>query len=474
VTGDRDVGVALSGGGHRATVFGLGALLALRDAGVHERVVSISSVSGGSVANGAVMVGPDFGTATDAAVDAHIAAVVDRVATRGVLQGGAPATRWYLRLLVLSAVAAAAGLVGAIVAGLVGWPNAIIIAAIVVFVAGLVSAWLLFGQRSIRTERAIDAELLGGAHTSLADQQARDLSIHHVICTTEVQGGVEFFFSNRMVYGWNFNGSTAPCRLPLSTPVQASACVPGAFRTRKIPLDILGVAFVDRSRTQKATSVKVDHIVVQDGGVYDNMADEWEYNFRGRVKYFPELTSVQKIPARSLVIVNASAGWSDLRPLTSRGLKFEIDSLMRANNVQYDVSTSHRRRALFERFSDAEADRELDGVFVQIADNPYTLARKWLPRDGHEPDAASLRAQVAVAFLDAYGVSEEDWDVIAARSAGVPTTLKPLGTPVCAELLEHGYVLTLVNAHVILGFGDLDKVAKRNRFNRANRERVST
>jgi hypothetical protein len=249
--------------------------------------------------------------------------------------------------------------------------------------------------------------------------------------------------------------------------------VPGAFRTRTIPLDTLGVAFVDRSRTQKATSA-VDHIVIQDGGVYDNMADEWEYNFRGRVKVFPELSSLQTTPARSLVVVNASAGWSDLRPLTSRGLKFEIESLMRANNVQYDVSTSHRRRALFQRFSDGEAERELNGVFVQIADNPYTLARKWLPRDGHEPDASSRRAQAAVAFLDAYGISEEEWDAIAARSAGVPTTLKPLGTSVCTELLEHAYVLTLVNAHVVLGFGDLDEIAARDRFTRAKRERAST
>ncbi len=147
---------------------------------------------------------------------------------------------------------------------------------------------------------------------------------------------------------------------------------------------------------------------------------------------------------------------------------------MRANNVQYDVSTSHRRRALFERFSAPEADRELDGVFVQISDSPYTLVRKWLPRDGHEPDAASRRAQVALAFLDAYGIAEVEWDAIAERSAGVPTTLKPLGTAVCAELLEHAYVLTLVNAHVVLGFGDLGSVAAHNRFGRRQRVQAQT
>jgi hypothetical protein len=335
---------------------------------------------------------------------------------------------------------------------------------LVVFVVGLAAVWLLFEQRSVRTERAIDAELLGATRTTLAQQRERSLSIHHVICTTEVQGGVEFFFSNRMVYGWNFGGSTGPCGLPLSTPVQASACVPGAFRTRRIPLGVLGVSYLGRAGGDGVPGLTVDHIVVQDGGVYDNMADEWEYNFGGRLKSFEALSTVQANAATSLVVVNSSAGWKDLRPLTSRGLKFEIDSLMRANHVQYDVSTSHRRRALFAKFSAHDEGRDLDGVFVQIADSPYTLARKWAPRQGYEPDAAGRRALAALAFLDAYGVSEIEWETIARRSADVPTTLKPLGPAVSAELLKHAYVLTAVNVHVVLGFGDLDEVARRNRF----------
>ena len=43
--GERHIGVALSGGGHRATVFGLGALLALVDQGLNREVVSVASLS---------------------------------------------------------------------------------------------------------------------------------------------------------------------------------------------------------------------------------------------------------------------------------------------------------------------------------------------------------------------------------------------------------------------------------------------
>ena len=49
---DERLGVALSGGGHRAAVFSLGALLYMVDARVSPNVTTISSVSGGSLLNG--------------------------------------------------------------------------------------------------------------------------------------------------------------------------------------------------------------------------------------------------------------------------------------------------------------------------------------------------------------------------------------------------------------------------------------
>jgi hypothetical protein len=47
----KSIGIALSGGGHRATLFGLGALLYLVDSGKNKEVTAISSVSGGSLTN---------------------------------------------------------------------------------------------------------------------------------------------------------------------------------------------------------------------------------------------------------------------------------------------------------------------------------------------------------------------------------------------------------------------------------------
>ena len=96
MTSERDVGIAISGGGHRATVFGLGALLAVVDMDLNGQVTSISSVSGGSIANGIVMTGPDYGDVDAAGFEDHIAPCLRAIATRGILLGGAPATAGYL------------------------------------------------------------------------------------------------------------------------------------------------------------------------------------------------------------------------------------------------------------------------------------------------------------------------------------------------------------------------------------------
>ena len=61
---NRNIGVALSGGGVRAAAFALGGLLYLVDSGLNQRVGAISSVSGGSITNAILMrCGFDFSKA---------------------------------------------------------------------------------------------------------------------------------------------------------------------------------------------------------------------------------------------------------------------------------------------------------------------------------------------------------------------------------------------------------------------------
>lgn len=462
---EQDVSVALSGGGHRATVFGLGALLALTDAGLNRRCTSISSVSGGSIANGIVLVGPDFATVDVATFEAHLQPALRSIASRGVLLKGAPATRNYLRALIGFGALGVAGLVVALVSLIAHW---LAIAAVAFVISGmlLAIALKLLHERSVRTEAALDSELLGGKHITLAQAKASASGVHHVICTTELQTGEPFYFTNRAVYGYRFGGSCGDVNVALATAVQASACVPGAFGPRAIPLTTLGVhAPVNRDGT---TAADIDQIVINDGGVYDNMADQWEYRFAERAAEWTELDTVQPNRARMLFVVNGSGGWNSAKPIGHGGLAQELAGALRAKDVQYDVSTAHRRQALYSTFRDAENQKTeagLDGLFVQIVDSPYRLPKLLGTAQTAKFEPLNLRADEAFIFLDNQGYNQDWWDKTVHTTSGTGTVLSALGVPVTSALLEHGYVLTMINAYVLDGLGELRPI-DRQRFMR--------
>lgn len=87
--------LALSGGGHRATLFAMGALLALVDRGLNRRVVQIASVSGGSITNAFVAQRCDFNKLEPGELDEFAEDLVRRVVTQGVVE------TWALWLLIL-------------------------------------------------------------------------------------------------------------------------------------------------------------------------------------------------------------------------------------------------------------------------------------------------------------------------------------------------------------------------------------
>lgn len=458
---ERDIGVALSGGGHRATVFGLGALLALADHGLNRRVASVASVSGGSVANGIVMTDIDFGTATGKAVEDHLAPRLSAIAARGVLLGGAPATKWYLRSFFASCVVFVAAVVATIVGAVIGSPVVGAIGVVVAVVAA-VASWVLFRRRSQHTEAAIDHELLGDKHVTFGQLGAR--SAHHVICTTELQSGESFYWSPAMAYGYRF-GHGDPSGTALSLAVQASACVPGAFNPRVVELAPLHMS----------KDSGVPHVVLNDGGTYDNMADQWEYGFANRRARWAELDGVQRGASR-LLVVNASKGWERIDPVAGGGLSVERAGLMRSQGVQYDVSTAHRRQAIYRQFVEAERSGQgITGAFVQIGRSPFQIVDFYanVSNDDGTPMFAPRRARAAKAdeYLTAMGYTRDWWNTTTDANAAVATTLARLngkqakGRNVTAELLEHGYVSTVINLHVLHDLVPLVPI-ERERFSR--------
>ena len=111
--------MALSGGGHRASLFAAGALLGLVDASVQTRVVSISSVSGGSITNGIVAASGDLQGMDRAALEAALRPGIEVFARQGLFFPGQVTDRYVQVTLALCA--AAAGAAAAVVIHGVWW-----------------------------------------------------------------------------------------------------------------------------------------------------------------------------------------------------------------------------------------------------------------------------------------------------------------------------------------------------------------
>ncbi len=314
------MGLALSGGGHRAAAWAAGAVLGLVDAGAAPHVVSMSSVSGGSIANGVFLASGDVRAASRGDVESWLKPGLRQWAHDGLFFSGPSTNKWVAGTLGY-VVAALAGLIAALVATISasrGWATTTVVwtsfglfvamvlivgavamrmpsgvigfgmllgsllvfpFAFVAITAATASAWWLFaiwavaivlsaialkrfGRRSEAVVGALEKTLFAGL--TMNGLAARP--VHHVFCATNLRTGNNLYLTNRM--SWGFPGIAAPAGdLTLATAVQASACLPGAFLARTI----------DVTPGKQGGSVVLD-----DGGVYDNMADQWEWGFANR------------------------------------------------------------------------------------------------------------------------------------------------------------------------------------------------
>lgn len=495
------LGIALSGGGHRAALFAAGALLGVVDAGEQAQTLSIASVSGGSLTNGLIAADGDFQTYDRARIEAVLKPGLRAFAYDGLFFPGPP-TDTYVRgvfflfgLLLATVLSAIVGLAAlgrgwdlgatAVTAGVValvvsvvgawklpipstfrpvfllgfaltaglaplavlgtrsrsGWGvlvAVLVVTAVVLLIGSLTVR--VFGLRSERVDDALAEGLLGPEPIVTLDR-----SVHHIFCPTDLQSADHCYFSARLVYGYEMGCSKPAPGLKLSTAVQASACFPGGFVPRK-----LAAASVAAGPLNQPT------VVLTDGGVYDNMADQWEFGWDNRWNNFAkrglDLTDYQSGPASRLVVVNAGGSFKD-RPLNGGGLAFEVGSLLRDKDVLYDVSTSLRRRYLVDIFERASAPTDLAGALVHIAQLPTSVPERYVNSTVGERRA---RAVLAKAFLERLALLDGiDWTAVRDRNVATRTVLSALGETASTELLHHAYVLARVNIFVLLAAGEL-------------------
>jgi hypothetical protein len=185
-----DLAIALSGGGHRATLFALGALLALVDRGLNKRVVQIASVSGGSITNAFVAQRCDFNKLEPGELDEFVEDLVRRVVTQGVVE-----TRVLLLLIVLpglvtGSVLAVSGTHWLLWAGL-----PLFLTGLSVLFVGKVIESLLdrrYFQDAVETfSPSVPTDTRQACMRSLASRE-----VEHVFCATDLVQGQPLYVSS--------------------------------------------------------------------------------------------------------------------------------------------------------------------------------------------------------------------------------------------------------------------------------------
>ena len=184
--------VALSGGGHRATLASLGALLALVDRGLAPRILQVASVSGGSITNAFVAQRAQLDALGPEGLDEIATELATTVIRKGVLTG-----RWIVVTIVTPVIVGiAAGVILHTTVVSWAWLTVAIGTAIAcagLLGRGLVVDWLL-DRRYFRRKGVV------GARTRRERAKFASLSgrqIDHVLCATDIALGLPVYASTQ-------------------------------------------------------------------------------------------------------------------------------------------------------------------------------------------------------------------------------------------------------------------------------------
>lgn len=423
----------MSGGGHRATLFVLGALMYLVDAKANAYVTSIASVSGGSLTNGLVGQNLDFRKTDGTEFRSRVASpLATQIAKSGTLF--APLfTKLYLAILVV------AGILVFLIPAIAPVPW---YARLLLFFIGLTLWGYLFAARGRVCARAFNTTLFSpsGHGTKLSEIKKENLD--HVICSTEFRSAEQVYFAGDFVYSYAL-GHGVPADLSLARAVQASAAFPGGFPPSTLPTK--GHKFTGAPPPSAGgPPAPPANMVLTDGGVYDNMGDQWARGHNSRIKRCPNLAG--RSEPKQLVVVNASARipWIPfhrrLLPLVG-----ELAALLRVNDVMYINTTNVRRQVIVDSYNPLDPTKTagLQSVLVQISQSPFVVANAFAKDTGPAAD----RAREVLEMLKG-GPTSDQWAEIARENSAVATSLSKFKPEVTARLIYQGYVVTMCNLHV--------------------------
>lgn len=216
----NSVGLSLSGGGFRATLFHLGAIRRLNELGIVPKLTSVSSVSGGSILNG--FLASRLPSLTSGIAD------FQNSASNPVRQFCSLDIRRWL--------------------------------ALETFVPGT--------HNSSGLAKEYDKHLTNGKF--LKDIPTTPT---HIFCSTDLGYGVNWMFKKQQCGDWQAGFQNTPVDWLVGTAVAASSCFPPVFKPLSLNLDpskLTGGKVPASPQRDKS----IREITFSDGGVYDNLGLE--------------------------------------------------------------------------------------------------------------------------------------------------------------------------------------------------------
>lgn len=444
VHGRDSIGLAISGGGLRATLFSLGVVLYLVQSGASQHIRLISSVSGGSITN-ALLALIGFQTATRD----QIVRVVGRAA-RNIANEGTfflPRRGYWVGIFAGSAFAVLAMLGLGQILG-TSRREALSAALLLAIAIALIFAIYWF-CRLVLFRKALQiwayTDFLGKVladGSSRSEQRLRmremqrfglsDLpgsKVRHVFCATELVSGRPFYMSPAQLTSPAY-GACEP-NMHLAHAIYASAAFPGVFPPLRLRTKAMGLRGGDEPMRPR-------DLVLADGGVYNNLGTDWFDDSSRPVSMLYDFGD--DVPVSRRIIVNASAP-RRVRPIPRWWPARTILGLARIFGVMYENTVSPRLEALNMSAHNGRV------AVVDIAFSTATAARALCD----SPDDQIAERATALTDLLGRGSLAGYLDKVAAGSSGTRTTLSRIGEAETVQLLIHGYLSALVVCHSILG-----------------------
>lgn len=479
--GDQPLAVAVSGGGVRATLFALGALMAMVDRGLNRRVTQIASVSGGLIANAFVAQHCRFDELAPGGFDPIAAALAARLMNPGIL------TRRHIALALSMLV-----MVGAVVAAGVAQFAPLLIAVIAGLIAAL-SGLLGFGRY---VEARIKASVLQipGPFDSLPSTNLGDLgdrSVEHVFCATDLVLGAPVYFSTAKggvlwrrtgtSRGMSAHRGSHPAQrwdagpMRLAGVVRASAAFPG-IPPRRLRLDPertepnerrpslsapkYGFGGVEAARAEQLEIARHSppYCFLSDGGLWNNLGTQAlrEDGFYLGEHVTPPGTPKQLLSIDASASLRTSPTWTYLIPGVS-----VLSWLLRSLQLLYENSVAPRRNTIQGSLSQhiRTLDSEGQRMDLLVDLGPVDTMVEELENLAGQAGWPAALADFIRPELGIPVTRRPAWDDNASAADGdvtFPTTLDRVPVNMARRLIARGYLNTWLTTALIQNPEDPD------------------